>query len=473
LRQQIKNIYIGFYIKFKQFFNKMKSKTYQIFTRYVSHLGIILILLSGIAGESSIKAQVFASVDLNRNSVYVQQPFHVTITVYTKTWFTQPLEFGNLQIPGAFIVPFDETQPGMFTVNGQQYPGIQFYYIVFPYKPGNYTVPSLEITAQSPPEGSSESRKVVIHTTPKSYVVKDVPAELKKQGTWFVAKNVVLHETWNPHSQTLKVGDVVKRTVTIDAYGTLPQFIPELNKGEALKWASSYSQDPVLTDTRANGDANGRSVQTITYLLEKSGDYTFPAISVAYFNPYTAKTQTASTAPMKIHVNENPNLGILETLRDSLNATVPVQPGKTEKTPFLIFGMPWYVFAGWACIGLLMLFGLIKIVMRLIKYLTKKRREYKMSEKYLFGKFKRSSDNPENFVRTLYKWWDNYPKRSSSSVTETLDKEGEKDTGNKVTDYLEKVMKNENPGKPDNIKQSMTEFRKKKDRRKDDDNDDI
>ncbi len=426
---------------------------------------IILFLL--LLVSKALEAQVSAIVNLNRKSVYVQEPFHVTVTVYTKTWFTQPVEFGNLQIPGSFIVPFDATQPGMFTIGDKQYPGIQFYYIVFPYKAGNFTVPSLEITAQSPPEGSSESRKVVIHTTPQSFVVKDVPDNLKEKGTWFVAKNVILHETWAPSSTKYKTGDVIKRTITINASGTLPQFIPDLKEQEKLSWASSYPQDAVLTDTRGGGDVNGKSVQTTTYLLEKAGDFTIPGITLSYWNPYSAKILTAKTNPVKIHVDENPNLGILKTLKDSLSATISTQSTPQHKGPFLILGMPWYKFIGGAIVAIILLYFIIRLGKKLYKQIRLKRSKYIQSEKYLFKKFIKSDKEPHRFLSALYKWWDSFSDKPSASIGVSMDDLENNETGKTVKDYFDKTLQNKESDKSDEIKESMKKYRNSREKEKD------
>ncbi len=417
----------------------------------------LLLLLCSI---KTIRAQVFANVDLNRKWVYVQQPFHVTITVYTRTWFTAPLEFGNLQIPNAFIVPFDKTQPGMFTVGGKQYPGIQFYYIVFPYKAGEFTVPPIEITAQSPPEGSSQSRKIVLKTTPHAYTVKDVPKELKKMGNWFVAKNVILHETWTPSSHDFKVGDVIKRTITIDAKGTLPQFIPELDLQKDLEWASVYPQDAVLTDTRGGGDANGRSVQTITYLLEQDGDFTVPAIGLSFWNPYAAKVETKTIQSLRIHVDKNPDLGILTTLKDSLDATVkPKAEVAQVKTPFRILGMTWYAFAGCVIAAILVIYILGKTGQRIYGFAKLEYENYRNSEAYLFRKFQYVSDNPKTFLSALYKWWDRFPGKTSASVGSTLDHAGKGKEGQEFKEYFEKTLHEKSGNNTKKIKQTLKDFR--------------
>ncbi len=422
---------------------------------------LVLVICALLFTQLPVRGQVSVSVNLNRKSVYVQQPFHVTVTVYTRTWFTQPVEFGNLQVPNAFIVPFDKTQPGMFTIDGRQYPGIQFYYIVFPYKAGNFTIPSLEITAMSPPEGSSQARKLVLHTAPQPYVVKDVPDNLKEKGDWFVAKKVTLHDSWNPSGTQYKVGDVISRTLTINAAGTLPQFIPNLKSEEKLEWASTYPQDPVLTDTRSSGDANGRSTQTVTYLMEKAGDFTIPSVQLSYWNPYSARMETVATQSFKIHVSENPNLGILATLKDSLDATVTAQaapPG--AKPPFLILGMKWYVFGGWAALSLIVGYILFRILKKMVIVAHKHWVAYHHSEKYLYHKFLRTNKEPKHFLTALYRWWDALPHKPSASVGMSMELSGNQKGSELVKSYMEKAIHGNHSDDASTVKEMLKQYRK-------------
>ncbi len=340
---------------------------------------IILIGLGVLLGvpPQAHAQNCFAHVELSRRNVYVQQPFRATITVYTSTWFTAPLEFGNLQIPNAFIIPFERTVPGVFHINGKQYAGIQFYYIVFPYKVGKFNVPPLEITAHTPPEGSATSRKVVLHTDIQAFTVRDVPAKMKENGDWLVAKDVSLQQTWSKPLKNIKVGDVVKRTITINAKGTLPQFIPNLSAQEKVDWASIYPQEAELKDTRNESDANGRSTQTTTYLFEQEGEFVLPALRVAWWNPYTNQQHVKIIDTIKVHIAANPNLGILKTLKDSLQATqrtAPQQAGK--KSPLMILGMHWYTFAAMALASIAMLYFLIRLSIYLTHAWLRKRKKY-------------------------------------------------------------------------------------------------
>jgi hypothetical protein len=355
--------------------------------------------------EARSQVKCFAQVSLDRRSIYVQQPFKVTITVLTATWYTAPLDFDNIQIPSAFILPFDQTQPGMYPVGDKQYAGLQFYFIVFPYKAGSFTIPSFNIVATTPPEGSSESRKVTIKTAAQHFIVKAVPTNLQDQN-WLVAKNVIVSERWSKPLRNLKVGDIVERYITIDAKGTLPQFIPQLQK-ESLDFASSYLQDAELKDERDEYDANGKLTQSVTYLFEKEGNFEIPAIPVKWWNPNTSKLYSRSAPGVKIHVAANPNLGILTTIKDSLAAKQPIAAtAKVDKGPRLIAGIPWYWFILYVLAGIAILYILIRLALNIYHKLREMRQDYLASEKHWFRRFLLSPAGTVATIDRMYNWWD-------------------------------------------------------------------
>lgn len=381
---------------------------------------ILLVLLCGggpweQGGRAQAQISCFVQTQLDRRNVYAQQPFKVTFTVLTATWYTAPLDFDNIQIPNAFIIPFDRTQSGMFPANGKQYSGLQFYFIVFPYVAGNYTIPSIKIVATTPAVGESNAQKVTLTTPPQPFVVKSEPAAFKGE-QWFVAKDVTISQEWSKPLQDLKVGDVLVRTVTIDARGTLPQFIPAIGK-DSLDWASVYPHEPALTDTRDQYDANGRLTQRFTYLLEKEGDYAFPAEQIKWWNPYSSKVYSRSTDSTRVRVKANPDLGILATLKDSLNATrAVVKPAPAaKKGPVLIYGIPWYWFALYALVALFLIYLLIRLIIGWYRSIRAAYAAYLRSEAYWFCHFMRSPPALSVFVKNLYAWWDRWPVAGKSS----------------------------------------------------------
>lgn len=370
---------------------------------------LVIILPLLVSLYNSEAQNCFARVQLDRSSVYVQQPFKVTITVLTATWYTAPIEFDNLQVPNAFVLPFDRTTPGMYDHNGEQYAGIQFYFIVFPYKAGKFTIPAITVHATTPPKGSSESRRTTIKTPVRNFTVKSIPDNV--EGDWLVAKSVTIHEQWNKSLSDLKVGDVIERTVTVRARGTLPQFIPPLTE-KKLNFANVYPQNPELKDTRDEYDANGELTQSFIYLLEKKGEFVFPSMKVQWWNPNVRKINARSLRAHTLHVKANPNLGMVASIRDSLNVAQQGVPTATaKKQPLMILGIHWYWFAALSLAGVIILNVLIRLLIKLIRSFHKKYLAYRSSEKYWFRRLMRSPTSLPVLWQRLYQWWDRVNQR--------------------------------------------------------------
>lgn len=377
---------------------------------------VMHILLCTIAAAAQVKC--FAKVELDRSDVYIQQPFKVTYTVLTSTWYTQPPEFDNIQIPAAFVIPFTKAQPGRFTDNGIEYSGIQFYFIVFPYKAGVFSVPSITIKAETPPEGSAVGSKVVLHTNPVSFVVKPVPKHLPAGEDWLVAKDVLLTSHWSKPLTHLKVGDVIERTVIIDASGTLPQFIPPVTDSK-VAWAEVYPGKVSLQDTRDEYSANGERIQTSSWLLTQAGDFQLPEASISWWNPYAARMYTRTMPAVTLKVAANPALGMLTTLKDSL-AKAAAPPSSAKKGPLLIAGMIWYKAVAYGIAGLLVTGLLLKLAFYLPKKIKNAWKHYQQNEAYWFRRFMRTADNG-NVSTQLYQWWDRWRTASENpAIAATL-----------------------------------------------------
>ncbi|HEY4286623.1 MAG TPA: hypothetical protein VGN00_05945 [Puia sp.] len=344
----------------------------------------------------------FAEVVLDRHAVFVQQPMKVTITVLTSTWYTAPLDFSNIRIPDAFILKFDRTTPGVFQRGGKQYAGLQFYFIVFPYKEGDFIIPPIEIVARTPPPEGSVSRKIVVRTPSRGYVVKPVPA-----GSWFVAKDVSIGESWNRSLKDLKVGDVVERTVTIYAHGTLPQFIPPLPKLE-LGFAATYWSEAQLKDERNEEDANGRMTQRVVYLLEKEGDFALPDVKMSWWNPNSCKLFARTAAGAEIHVKANASLGMLATLKDSLDAGANIKPAKVHKQTWTIGGVAWYWAVTILAAMIWLSYYIVRMLLKIPDFYKKRHAVYLGSEKFAFRRFMKAPPFLPDLFSAMYTWWDRF-----------------------------------------------------------------
>ncbi len=358
-----------------------------------------LLLLSLFTQTVNAQQNVFARVSISPRRGMVQQPYKVTISVYTATWYTKPLQFENLQINNAFIIPFTRTLSSVTYMNNKPYATLSFYYLIFPYKEGQLEIPSLKITATTPPLNSSKAEPIVIHSKKQTINVEPLPKTQHDQ-TLMVAKNIRLQEKWNKKMDSIKVGDVLKRTITINAYGTLPSFIPPLPNQDIVN-VSTYNSDPILTDKRNDKDVNGQRVESFSYLFEKEGSTEIPELSVSWVNPNNKQIFTRRLPAKKIMVYPNPDLSMLTSIKDSL-----IQTNTSD-----ILDNSYPQLSTKRILKFILVIILVFLFFILIMYLIKKYNSYRSAEKqsarYYYQMLLRAIEKGDkNYsLRLLYQWF--------------------------------------------------------------------
>lgn len=383
--------------------------------------GICLIILLALCSLQTIaQVDAFATVKLNRTEVYPEQPIKATITVSTATWFTAPLTFENLQVENAFVIPFKRTLSTQIERNGKTYPSLQFYYLIYPYKSGSYKIPELVIQIESPAVGDYKGVATTLKTRSVSFTVNKPPNSF--DAPWFIATNVTIQEQWDDDIEQVKVGDVMLRELTINAAGTLPSFIPPTNFND-VNAVSIYERSPTLNDKRNNQTANGERIDRAVYLFEKEGEVEIPEVRIDWWNPYQQKAYFKRIPARTITVLPNPDLGMIASVRDSLNVIGGLNEPTTESANRRILGLKTWQFLSVLIVAIIALIKAYQFIKVQIKDIRERRRAFLQSEEYYFQQILRyKGDDPEEILKRVYRWWDAFrvPFGIEGSLTEQL-----------------------------------------------------
>lgn len=386
-----------------------------------TYLLIISILLAiGTLPIRAQQAEAFARVSVSPREGVVRQAYKVNISVHSSTWFTTPLQFSNLHIEDAFIIPFTRTVSSINYINKKKYATLTFYYLVFPYKTGNLEVPEITMTTSIPPEGGYKGEARTIKTRPQKIKVNPIPNNKDGQIV-MVAKSANISEKWSKSTSNLKVGDVIERSITIKASGTLPSLISPM-KIEEPKKVSIYSKAPQLQDKRNEDDVNGVRIETYSYLFEEEGEIILPAEEVVWWNPYNKRAYKRIIPEQKLIIAPNPDLALLRSLKDSLEAiNAPVGISSTE-APY-----PWKRTIILTSLILLSLWIVFRITKREYRRTIEKRKAYLQSENFYFKQVTRAANNGETrlYIRKLYSWFDHI-RPNKATLSSYLDEDDNK-----------------------------------------------
>lgn len=378
-----------------------KKSTY----RLIAFLFLTICSLPSFAQQ----AEAFARVSVSPREGIVRQAYKVNISVHSSTWFTSPLQFSNLHIDDAFLIPFTRTVSSVNYINKKKYATLTFYYLVFPYSEGDLEIPEITMSTNIPPEGGYKGEPRTIKTQPQKIKVKPIPYN-KDEKVWMVAKSASISEKWSKSTSNLKVGDVIERSITINANGTLPSLISPLDIEEPES-VSIYPKAPVLKDKRNDEDVNGQRIESYSYLFEEAGELSISAVEVSWFNPNNQKTYKRIIPEQLITILPNPDLDLVLSIKDSLNAINAGPVGEIKSQAF-----PWKKWTILILLAIMSIYILFRKVPKIIKGLQNRRASYLESDAYYFNQIKKAiaKKDLQAYIRSLYSWFDKQEKTHSS-----------------------------------------------------------
>lgn len=367
---------------------------------------ILLLIMLTLAGTLKAQSHIISEVRSNESSVFVGQPVSITVAVYSSTWFTKGLDPGNIKVNGAFTVYFRSVSNSK-NINGKTYAGVEMIFNVFPYDDEDITFPSLTITVETPDEGDYKGVNRSVVTKSLNIRVKAVPDGFEKD-QWLVASGLTVKESWVGDKTSVKVGDVLERSITLNADGTVSELIPPVN-WDTIQSVSLYPSQSEVKTNKTRTDISATRSDGIRYLFEKEGEIVIPEMVFSWWNANHKKLYKRTLKSHTFNVLPNPDLGMLETIKDSMALVNPsIAEGSNEETPILIFGLSLRDLIIVIVISMIAILILSKMGLWLFHYFKKRRLAYLYSESYFFHQFvlaNRKTDSKET-INALYLWID-------------------------------------------------------------------
>jgi hypothetical protein len=355
---------------------------------------------------------LFSEVSIDRSKVYVGEPVEVSVGIYTSTWFTKGVNFGNIKVNGAFTVYFRSVSSSK-QINGKNYAGVVAIYNVFPYDNKDLIFPSLEFTVETPNEGDSKGVKRVVKTKARNISVKAVPNNYD-QDEWLVSSSVSVNESWQGDLKNVKIGNVIQRTIYRKAFGTVSELIPPI-KWDSVQGVSMYPTRAEINSEKSKTSISASRSDGVRYLFEKEGTVTLPEITVTWWNPRQNKLFKRTLKEKTIQVLANPDLGMLESVKDSLalyNQVLSEETFVEEELNILGLSLKDFLtYLGIILGSLLLIYKFLKwllITKGLLKKWRHQREAYSNSEKYYFKLFltEATKKNSNASLNAMYNWID-------------------------------------------------------------------
>jgi hypothetical protein len=189
--------------------------------------------------------------------------------------------------------------------DGITYAGVRYEFAIYPQEPGSYALPNQQVTvtyAADPPN----ARKVDI-TLPRQTFEAFIPDAAQELDPFVSAESIEVEQKVERSAQDLKVGDSVKRAVTLKATGTPAMLLPPpaFAKVDGL---ALYPGQPSVQDhvDRRTGALSATRADEGTYMVERAGDFTLPAIQLAWWSVRNGRIERTRADAITLHVADNP-----------------------------------------------------------------------------------------------------------------------------------------------------------------------
>ncbi|WP_244788967.1 BatD family protein [Cupriavidus pauculus] len=246
--------------------------------------------------------------------VVAGQAVQVQVTILAPNFFLSAPVFPTLQVPGAVITMPDERGANATeTIGGVSYAGITKTYVLTPQTGGEFALPTPTIRfTYAGDDGKPREGSVVLPATTVRAAGQTAAASAPAaaRSTLPAVRLFVQQQFDRPvtgKDATLHAGDAVVRTVTIFAPGAQAMMI-EPPPVSAPRGVRVFRAEPVLSDAASGtgdapaGSTGGRRVENITYVFERSGRYTLPAISVPWYDASTGRQLHADAPAVTVEV---------------------------------------------------------------------------------------------------------------------------------------------------------------------------
>jgi hypothetical protein len=353
------------------------------------------------------------------SDVWVGQAVPLNVEVIVPTWFTGAPRFPEIEVKNAVTLSPEAAVNFVVQSAGKTYSAQGQRYLIFPQVKGTYTVPSarLEVTYALP--DGKPSAPAFLSYSAITFEAR-VPAGAEGAKYFLTTDRFQIGQSLDRKLEALKVGDSITRTVSMTAENTVGMTLPPLSfeVPDGIRLYTGVSQ---ISEKAERGKIEASRIETVTYMLEREGDYTLPEIIILWWNPQTQKMSRALLPTMEIKVEENPGYNA-EAFANS--EEIENKPSGEPRTTFLDrfrLLLPWVS----AVLGIVVFMLAIRRTLSMKgtsirSLLAERRRQRADAETAYFKRFRMASfsNNPKASLREIMFWLD---RMNTQPVVPTLE----------------------------------------------------
>jgi len=277
-------------------------------TRSTSYLFMMLATLcaSAATAQQAAPLQPIIRTTIEPARVVVGQTATLRLLVLGPNYMPAPPVIPDFQVRNAVtrsLGAVNQTE----THDGVTYAGVQYEFAVYPQEPGRFSIANQEVTVTYAPDPPNSTKATI--ALPRLDFEAFIPDAAQDLDPFIAANALTVEQQVKRSSESLKVGDSVTRSVTFKAEGTPAMLLPPAQFTN-IAGLALYPDQRSLSENldRRTSALSATRIDQATYMLQAAGDYTLPAIEIAWWNAKEERVEHASADAIVLQVAENPAL---------------------------------------------------------------------------------------------------------------------------------------------------------------------
>ncbi|MEM9018719.1 MAG: hypothetical protein AAGC68_17045 [Verrucomicrobiota bacterium] len=154
---------------------------------------------------------------------------------------------------------------------------------LFSQREGPLTIPSFSVRFAAREGFTGDATDVVAETQPIDLTIKRPPGS-GAIPFLVTSPDLKISQIWDPDVTEAKVGHIIRRTISQRSTGLTGIALQPAPRGE-VPGVRIYEPQVETRDDLERGSFVGERTETLTYLIQDSGDITLPDFSYAWWNP--------------------------------------------------------------------------------------------------------------------------------------------------------------------------------------------
>lgn len=244
------------------------------------------------------------AVRFDQSTAWVGERLSFFVELRSAGSFSGSASFDLPQLPGSMVLKIGSPVVASEDVDGKNWFVQSHEFALFSQRSGTLSVPEFSVRFRCRDDFTGPVNDVK-GTCPSFQVDIKRPPGSQQVPFLITTDSFDVSETWDPSPGPAEFGAIFKRTI-VQKSQQIPGMALNPAPSESSEGVRVYSGTPITNDKLERGEFEGERSETITYLLQQSGEVRLPSIDYVWWNPKTEVLESKSLPAVMISVSARP-----------------------------------------------------------------------------------------------------------------------------------------------------------------------